>query len=108
MIQIGDITLETSDPLVLAALIGAGLAVLMVVLLILALRAAARSARATEPLAQQLGYLGPHVQGLAQGQDGLRASIPLVSGTATTVWRFSAKSSSAVQKRSVRSTSTSV
>ncbi|WP_415404634.1 DNA recombination protein RmuC [Tateyamaria sp. SN3-11] len=83
MIQIGDITLDTSDPLVLAAIIGASVAVLMVVLLILALRAAARSARAAEPLAQQLGYLGQHVQGLAQGQEGLRASIQMVSDTAT-------------------------
>ena len=83
MIQIGDITLDTSDPLVLAALIGAAGLFLIVVLLVLALRAAARSARAAEPLAQQLGYLGQHVQGLAQGQEGLRASIQTVSDTAT-------------------------
>ncbi len=83
MIQIGDITLDTADPLVIAALIGAAALALIMVLLILALRAAARSARATEPLAQQLGYLGTHVQGLAQGQEGLRASIQTVSDTAT-------------------------
>ncbi|MEO9574778.1 MAG: DNA recombination protein RmuC [Lentilitoribacter sp.] len=83
MIQIGNITLDTSDPLVLAALIGAAVVLLIVVLLIAALRAAGRSARASEPLAQQLGYLGQHVQGLAQGQEGLRASIQTVSDTAT-------------------------
>ncbi|MEP1199752.1 DNA recombination protein RmuC [Tateyamaria sp.] len=83
MIQIGDITLDMSDPLVLAALIGAAVLLLIVVLLIAALRAAGRSARASEPLAQQLGYLGQHVQGLAQGQEGLRASIQTVSDTAT-------------------------
>ncbi|WP_108836621.1 DNA recombination protein RmuC [Tateyamaria sp. Alg231-49] len=83
MIQIGNITLGMSDPLVLAALIGAAVLLLIVVLLIAALRAAGRSARASEPLAQQLGYLGQHVQGLAQGQEGLRASIQTVSDTAT-------------------------
>ncbi|MEM8653234.1 MAG: DNA recombination protein RmuC [Pseudomonadota bacterium] len=83
MIQIGNITLDTSDPLVVAALIGASALVLIVLLLILALRAAGRSARAAEPLAQQLGNLGQHVQGLAQGQEGLRASIQTVSDTAT-------------------------
>ncbi|MEL7260371.1 MAG: DNA recombination protein RmuC, partial [Pseudomonadota bacterium] len=84
MIQVGNITLDTSDPLVLAALVGAGALLLIMILLILSLRAAGRSARATEPLAQQLGYLGQHVQGLAQGQEGLRASIQTVSDTATT------------------------
>ncbi|MEL6885772.1 MAG: DNA recombination protein RmuC [Pseudomonadota bacterium] len=84
MIQIGNIALDTSDPLVLAGLAGAGALILIVLLLIFALRAAGRSARATEPLAQQLGYLGQHVQGLAQGQEGLRASIQTVSDTATT------------------------
>ncbi|MEL6619594.1 MAG: DNA recombination protein RmuC [Pseudomonadota bacterium] len=84
MIQIGNIALDTSDPLVLAGLAGAGALILIVLLLIFALRAAGRSARATEPLAQQLSYLGQHVQGLAQGQEGLRASIQTVSDTATT------------------------
>ena len=83
MIQIGNITVDTGDPLVLAGLFGTGVALLMVILLIAALRAAGRSARAAEPLAQQLGYLGQHVQGLAQGQEGLRASIQTVSDTAT-------------------------
>ncbi|WP_147106802.1 DNA recombination protein RmuC [Tateyamaria sp. syn59] len=83
MIQIGNTTVDTSDPLVMAALIGGGILCLILILLILALRAAGRSARAAEPLAQQLGYLGQHVQGLAQGQEGLRASIQTVSDTAT-------------------------
>mmetsp|Transcript_18403 Transcript_18403/g.29838 ORF Transcript_18403/g.29838 Transcript_18403/m.29838 type:complete len:412 (+) Transcript_18403:2121-3356(+) len=83
MIQIGDITLDTSDPLVLGGMIGAAVALLIVTLLIMALRAAGRSARAAEPLAQQIGYLGQHVQGLAQGQEGLRASLQMVSDTST-------------------------
>ncbi|MEL6809583.1 MAG: DNA recombination protein RmuC [Pseudomonadota bacterium] len=83
MIQIGDMAIDMSDPLLMAALFGAAVLFLIVVLLIAALRAAGRSARASEPLARQLGYLGQHVQGLAQGQEGLRASIQTVSDTAT-------------------------
>ena len=83
MIQIGDTTLDLSDPLVLAGLAAAGALLLIMILLIMALRAAARSARAAAPLAQQLGHLGQHVQGLAQGQEGLRASVQMVSETAT-------------------------
>lgn len=83
MIQIGNTTLGTSDPLVMMALIGAAILFVIVILLIMALRAAGQSARATAPLAQQMGYLGQHVQGLAQGQEGLRASIQTVSDTAT-------------------------
>lgn len=83
MIQIGDMTLDSSDPLVLAALVGAAVVLLIVILLIASLRAAARSARATAPLAQQLGYLGQHVQALGQGQEGLRASLQMVSDTST-------------------------
>ncbi|WP_299694346.1 DNA recombination protein RmuC [uncultured Tateyamaria sp.] len=84
MIQIGDVILDPSDPLVAAALIGGAILLVILILLIMALRAAARSARAAEPLAQQLGHLGQHVQGLAQGQEGLRASVQMVSDTATT------------------------
>ncbi len=83
MIQFGDIALDLNDPLVLAGLAGAGVVLLILVLLIAALRIAGRSARAVEPLGQQLGYLGQHVQGLAQGQEGLRASIQMVSDTST-------------------------
>ncbi|MEO0502314.1 MAG: DNA recombination protein RmuC [Pseudomonadota bacterium] len=83
MIQIGDTTLDLSDPLVLAGVAAAGALILIMILLVMALRAAARSARAAAPLAQQLGHLGQHVQGLAQGQEGLRASVQMVSDTAT-------------------------
>jgi DNA recombination protein RmuC len=81
MIQIGNIVLDTSDPVVLAGLVGAGVALLIVILLVMALRAAGRSARATEPLAQQIGYLGQHVQALGQGQDQLRGGLQTVSDT---------------------------
>ncbi|WP_299151618.1 DNA recombination protein RmuC [uncultured Tateyamaria sp.] len=83
MIQVGDMVFDPSNPLAVAALVGVVVAILIVVLLIMALRAAGRSARATEPLAQQLGYLGQHVQGLAEGQAGLSQSLQIVSDTAT-------------------------
>jgi len=81
MIQIGDMTLDTSDPLVLLALAGVAVTLLILFLVIAALRAAGRSARATEPLAQQLGYLGQHVQALGQGQEQLRGGLQTVSDT---------------------------
>ena len=79
MIQIGDMTLNLNDPLVLAGMIGAAVVLLILILLIAALRVAGRSARATEPLAQQLGYLGQHVQALGQGQEQMRGGLQTVS-----------------------------
>jgi len=81
MIQIGGITLDTGDPLVLLALAGVAVTLLILFIVIAALRAAGRSARATEPLAQQLGYLGQHVQALGQGQEQLRGGLQTVSDT---------------------------
>jgi DNA recombination protein RmuC len=79
MIQIGDMTLNLNDPLVVAGMIGAAVVLLILILLIAALRVAGRSARATEPLAQQLGYLGQHVQALGQGQEQMRGGLQTVS-----------------------------
>ncbi|QFT82588.1 DNA recombination protein RmuC [Roseovarius sp. THAF27] len=83
MITIGETTYALDDPLVMAALAAAAVVLLILLLVILALRAAARTALATEPLAQQLGHLGQNVQSLANGQEGLRSSIQVVSDTAT-------------------------
>ncbi|MEL7099470.1 MAG: DNA recombination protein RmuC [Pseudomonadota bacterium] len=83
MIEIAGRPYSFDDPVVIAALIGAGLVLLLFILLIASLRAASRASRAAEPLARQLGYLGQHVQNLGQGQEGLRASIQMVSDTAT-------------------------
>jgi DNA recombination protein RmuC len=79
MIQIGDMTLNLNDPLVVAGMIGAAVVLLILILLIAALRVAGRSARATEPLAQQLGYLGQHAQALGQGQEQMRGGLQTVS-----------------------------
>jgi DNA recombination protein RmuC len=81
MIQIGDLTLDPGDPLVMAALIAGAVVVLIVILLVVLVRAAGRSARATAPLAQQIGYLGQSVQALGQGQEQLRGGLQTVSDT---------------------------
>jgi DNA recombination protein RmuC len=81
--ELGGATLNLSDPLTLAALAGAGLLFLIVILLIMAVRAAGRSARVAAPLAQQMRILGGHVQQLGQGQEQLRGGLQMVSDTQT-------------------------
>ncbi|MEQ5827636.1 DNA recombination protein RmuC [Sulfitobacter sp. NFXS29] len=81
MMELGGTTLNLSDPVTLAALAGAGLLLLIVILLIMAVRAAGRSARVAAPLAQQLRVLGGHVQQLGQGQEQLRGGLQMVSDT---------------------------
>lgn len=65
-----------NDPLVLAGLCGAAL---VVVLLLLVLRAAGRSARALDPLVAQLTTLGGRVQALSDGQHQLAGGLHHVS-----------------------------
>lgn len=79
MIQIGDYTIALDDPLSLAALAGGLLVALILWLLIAAVRAAGRSARLSEPLAQQLGALGHRVQALGDGQERLAGGLHHVS-----------------------------
>ena len=72
-------TIDFNDPLTLAALI-AGLGFLVIlIMLILAVRAAGRSAKIAEPLAHQLGLLGQRVQSLADGQQQLSGGLTHVS-----------------------------
>ncbi len=79
MIQIGDMTLDLNDPLVLAALAVGVVLFLILLLLILSLRAVGRSARMTEPLSHQLGALGQRVQALGDGQERLSGGLSHVS-----------------------------
>ncbi len=81
MIRIAGNEFSLEDPMVLAALAGIALAVLILVMLFLSLRAASRSARMAEPLAQQLVHLGQNVQQLGQGQEQLRGGLQNVSDT---------------------------
>ena len=81
--ELGGATVNLSDPLTLAALAGAGLLFLIIILLIMTVRAAGRSARVAAPLAQQMRILGGHVQQLGQGQEQLRGGLQMVSDTQT-------------------------
>ena len=81
MIEIGGQTYTLNDPVVLLILATAGAIFLVLILLILAVRAAGRSARMTEPLARQMQALGGHVQQLGMGQEQLRGGLQTVSDT---------------------------
>ncbi|WP_299355546.1 DNA recombination protein RmuC [uncultured Shimia sp.] len=73
MITIADTTLEAPE------LVALGIAAVVIVLLILAVRAAGRSARLAEPLAQQMGAVAARVQMLSDGQQQLAGGLTHVS-----------------------------
>ncbi len=79
MIQIGQYQFDFNDPLVLGSAIGAVLLLLLFILIIMALRAAGRSARASEPLAKYLTELGDHVRSLDRGQENMAGRLQAVS-----------------------------
>ncbi len=76
MIQIGELQINLSDPVVLAVLAGAGLVLLM---LFLTMRAAGRSAKLMHPMASQMMQLGQRVQSLSDGQERLAGGLHHVS-----------------------------
>ncbi|MEM7520598.1 MAG: DNA recombination protein RmuC [Pseudomonadota bacterium] len=84
MIEIAGQTYDWGDPLVTASLIAVCVVVLILTLLVLAVRGAARSARMTEPLGQHLHALGAQVQQLATYQAQLQGSVQNVSDTQAT------------------------
>lgn len=79
MITIGEQTYTLNDPVVLAAAGALLSVVLLLVLGLTAARAAGRSARALEPLAEQMGALGARVQSLGDGQERLSGGLHHVS-----------------------------
>lgn len=79
MIRIGAYQFYFSDPLVLAGAIGIFLLFLLFVLIFMSLRAAGRSARASEPLAKYLTELGDHVRSLDRGQENMAGRLQAVS-----------------------------
>jgi DNA recombination protein RmuC len=81
MIEISGVQIDLNDPFTLAALSGGAIVVLFLFLLIMAVRAAGRSARIAEPLAQNIGILGQQVQQLSAGQEQLRGGLQTVSDT---------------------------
>lgn len=83
MIEIGSISLDLQDPVVVAGLIAVSVAALVVLLLVLALRAAGRSARMMAPLGQQLSGLGQRVDGISQHQHQLTGGLTQVTDAQT-------------------------
>ncbi len=79
MIEIGGVTYMWGDPIVIAALIGATIVFLVLLLLVLSLRASARSARLAEPMLHQVGQLTQTVNSLGQGQQQLTGGLDSVS-----------------------------
>lgn len=76
MIQIGDLILDLSDPVVLLAL---ALGCLVLLLLIMSLLSARRAAKLSEPLVYQLAQVGQRVQSLSDGQERLSGGLTHVS-----------------------------
>jgi len=81
MIEIFGTPIDLSDPLTLSFIAGGAIVFLFLLLLIMAVRAAGRSARIAEPLAQNISILGQHVQQLSAGQEQLRGGLQTVSDT---------------------------
>ncbi|MEL7204905.1 MAG: DNA recombination protein RmuC [Pseudomonadota bacterium] len=79
MIQLGEISLNLSDPLVLAALIFGAVLILILSLVIATNRSATRSARMAEPMIAQMNDLATRVQGLSDGQHQLTGGLTHVS-----------------------------
>lgn len=84
MIEIAGQSYAFDDPFVIAVLGCGGVVFLILVLLVMAVRAAGQSARLSAPLAQQIGVLGQHVQQLGAGQEQLRGGLQMVSDTQAT------------------------
>ncbi|MBT8409180.1 MAG: DNA recombination protein RmuC [Alphaproteobacteria bacterium] len=79
MIQIGDYTIDFSDPLTLGLTIAGAVVLLIVILLVMAVRRAGRSAELIAPIAGQVGQLGAQVDLLSQGQHQLAGGLTHVS-----------------------------
>ncbi|WP_158965580.1 DNA recombination protein RmuC [Chachezhania sediminis] len=81
MIQIGEYVIDPAQPEGQLILGGAGLVVLVLLLLVLTIRASARSARMAAPLARQMAMMGETLRALGQGQEQLRGGLQQVSDT---------------------------
>jgi DNA recombination protein RmuC len=82
MITVGGITVDLNDPVVIAAIAGAGVLLFIVILLIVAVRRAGRSGAVAELLAAQMGRLGQDLQVLGNHQQQLSGSLQGVSDRA--------------------------
>lgn len=84
MIQIGENTYSFDDPNVIAALIGAAIILLVLVLLIMTVSRAGKSTEAAHYVASQVGRMSHDVQALGQGQQQLAGNIRTVSDAQAT------------------------
>jgi len=84
MIEISGVTYQLNDPIVIAALVAGAVVLLILVLLVMAVRGAGRSAQMVAPLGQQMQMLGGQVQQLGANQAQLQGSIQVVSDTQAT------------------------
>jgi len=76
MITIGAVSIDPSDPVVLALAL---LLALLLVLIFVVLRLSARATRASDPVLRQVGQLGEVVRGLSDGQQQLFGGLSTVS-----------------------------
>lgn len=81
MIQIGDKLYAFSDPLVIGSLVGAAVALLVVILLIKSVRNTKQSTDVMGHVARQLGQLNHDVQSLGANQQQLTGNLQSVSDT---------------------------
>lgn len=79
MIEIGGQVYQLGDPYVIGGFIALALVVCLFLMIFLALRAAGRSARASEPLARYLTELGDHVRSLDRGQENMAGRLQAVT-----------------------------
>ncbi|MEM6386330.1 MAG: DNA recombination protein RmuC [Pseudomonadota bacterium] len=79
MIQIGDMTLDLSDPVVQLTLLAAGVALVVLILLIMAVRRAGAATQSLAPMVHSLTALQTRVETLADGQAALSGGLTQVS-----------------------------
>lgn len=79
MIQIGDNIYAFDDPMVIAVIIGAVVALIVLILLFMTVSRAGKSTEAVQFVASQVGRLSQDVQSLGQGQQQLAGNIRTVS-----------------------------
>ncbi|AZQ67458.1 DNA recombination protein RmuC [Silicimonas algicola] len=79
MIRFGETTLDLNDPTVQAALAAGALVFLVLILLVMSVRRAGRSAEMIAPLAGHLSLLGQRVEALSDGQNRLSGGLTHVS-----------------------------
>ena len=79
MITLGGQVYALEDPAVIGALAGAAVVLLFLILILVTLWAAGRSARMAEPLLYQMGQIGHRVQALSDGQHRLAGGLHHVS-----------------------------